>query len=107
MNLPKVISELVKAQNSHDSLAYANCFTETGTMYDEGKIHTGRSDIQQWIAKSNEKYQTVMKPIAFHENDMSNVMSAEISGTFEGSLIVLEFHFDIREELIETLRVSG
>jgi hypothetical protein len=40
MNLPKVINDLIEAQNNFDSNAYANCFAETGTMFDEGKNHT-------------------------------------------------------------------
>lgn len=36
MNLPKVVAELIKAQNDFDSLAYANCFTETAIVLDEG-----------------------------------------------------------------------
>ncbi len=41
MNLPTVISELVKAQNNFDSAAYVRCFTETAVVFDEGKTHNG------------------------------------------------------------------
>lgn len=37
MKLPNVITELVKAQNNFDSIAYSNCFTETATVFDEGE----------------------------------------------------------------------
>ena len=42
MNLPKVITDLVEAQNNFDSLAYAECFSETAVVFDEGKTHTGK-----------------------------------------------------------------
>jgi len=32
MNLPKLISDLVDAQNSHDALTYVACFSELGTL---------------------------------------------------------------------------
>lgn len=44
MNLPKVITELVKTQNSFDSAAYANCFSETAVAFDEGKTHNGKKE---------------------------------------------------------------
>ncbi|WP_343539570.1 hypothetical protein [Sphingobacterium thalpophilum] len=42
MNLPNIISDLVKAQNEFDSAAYANCFTEDAEVFDEGKTHNGK-----------------------------------------------------------------
>lgn len=107
MNLPKVVSDLVAAQNSYDSAAYADCFTETAVMHDEGKAHTGRTAIKEWIANSNEKYKTVMKPVAWQESNSTSVLSAEISGTFEGSPVILNFHFDMADGLIQTLKITG
>jgi len=46
MNLPEVVSELVRTQNNLDSVAYANCFSETAVVYDEGKTHHGRKEIE-------------------------------------------------------------
>ena len=37
MNLPEVIQDLVNAQNNFDSAAFANCFSETAEVVDEGK----------------------------------------------------------------------
>ncbi|WP_220472621.1 hypothetical protein [Spirosoma foliorum] len=45
MNLPKVVAELVLAQNNFDSVAYATCFFETAVVFDEGKTHHGRKEI--------------------------------------------------------------
>jgi hypothetical protein len=107
MNLPKVVQELIKAQDTFDSVAYANCFSETGVMYDEGKTHSGKKEIQQWIAKGNAKYKTVMRPLAFAETGNESILSSEISGTFDGSPVTLKFHFEIMEGLIQSLKVTG
>ncbi|HEY1047691.1 MAG TPA: nuclear transport factor 2 family protein [Bacteroidia bacterium] len=107
MNLPKVIADLVKAQDQHDSIAYANCFSETGVMHDEGKTQTGRIEIQKWIAGSNLKYKTVMKPLNYRESDNKGILAAEISGTFDGSPIVLNFHFEFKQGLIQSLKITG
>lgn len=106
MNLPKVISELVTAQNEFDSTLYANCFTETAVVHDEGKVHTGRTEIEHWIADSNEKYRSTMKPLDYQQNGTSGVLSTEVSGTFPGSPLTLKFHFEIVDELIQSLKVT-
>jgi len=107
MKIPNVVQELIKAQNNFDSIAYANLFTETSVVYDEGKTHTGRKEIQKWIAEANEKYQSVMQPVEYTETGSKGVLTAKVSGTFEGSPIMLKFHFEINEGLIHSLKVTG
>ncbi|WDF57604.1 nuclear transport factor 2 family protein [Flavobacterium sp. KACC 22758] len=107
MNLPKVITDLINAQNSFDSIAYANCFSENAEVFDEGKMHNGRLDIQNWIEESNQKYRSVMKPLEYTENGTSSILSAECSGTFDGSPIILKFHFNIADGKIQDLKVTG
>ena len=34
MNYPQVINNLINAQASHDSVAYANCFSDTAVVFD-------------------------------------------------------------------------
>lgn len=106
MNLPKVILDLVKAQNEFDSTAYANCFAETAIVHDEGKMHTGRTAIEHWIAESNEKYRSVMKPLDYQQNGTTGVLSTEVSGTFPGSPLILKFNFEINNGLIQSLKVT-
>ncbi|RZJ51911.1 MAG: nuclear transport factor 2 family protein [Flavobacterium sp.] len=107
MNLPKVITDLIKAQDTFDSVAYANCFSDTGVMFDEGKTHKGRVEIQHLIEEANQKYKSVMRPLEYTENGTSSVLSSEVSGTFDGSPIVLKFHFDIVDGQIQYLKVTG
>ncbi|RYE25945.1 MAG: nuclear transport factor 2 family protein [Sphingobacteriales bacterium] len=106
MNLPKVISDLVKAQNEFDSAAYANCFAESAVVHDEGKVHTGKTEIQQWIAESNEKYHSTMNPLDYQQNSASGILITELSGTFPGSPITVKFHFEINDGLIHSLKVT-
>ncbi|GAA4154731.1 nuclear transport factor 2 family protein [Chryseobacterium ginsenosidimutans] len=105
MNLPNIISELVKAQTQFDSHAYADCFTETAVVFDEGKTHNGKTEIQNWIDTANKEYKTVMKPLDYNEKE--NILSAEISGTFPGSPVVLKYHFELSDGFIESLRITG
>lgn len=102
-NLPKVIADLVKAQNNFDSTAYANCFTETAVVFDEGKTHNGRKEIENWIEKANKEYQATMKPLEYSENVQT--LKAEVSGSFPGSPIVLTYLFDIQNQQIQSLKI--
>lgn len=105
MNLPKVVSDLVETQNSFDSVAYASCFSETAVVFDEGKTHNGRKEIEQWIEKANNDYQAVMKPLEYSENE--EILKAEVSGNFPGSPIVLSYHLKLEDGLIQSLKITG
>lgn len=105
MNLPEIVADLVEAQNYYDSVAYANCFSETAIVFDEGHNYNGRKEIERWITKANQQYKTIMKPLEYSEN--SQTLKAEISGTFDGSPIVLLYHFEISGGLIQSLKITG
>ena len=106
MDLPKVLADLIKAQNEFDAAAYAKLFSETAVVFDEGKTHQGRIEIKQWIDRSNKNYQSVMKPLEYTENGTASVLTAACSGTFPGSPITLKFHFDIVDGQIQHLKVT-
>lgn len=103
MNLPKVITDLVKAQDNFDSIAYANCFTENAIVFDEGKTHKGKKEIKDWIEKANREYQATMKSLEYSETEQT--LKAEVSGTFPGSPLVLTYRYEFKDELIQTLEI--
>lgn len=105
MNLPNVITELTKAQNNFDSQAYANCFSEAAVVFDEGKTHNGKTEIQEWIEKANQEYKAAMRPLQYSDRD--EILKAEVSGNFPGSPIVLFYHFKINNDLIESLKITS
>lgn len=104
MNLPNVINEFLKAKNSFDSVAFAECFSETAIVFDEGKTHTGKKEIEQWIDNSNKQHQDTLEPIDYDEKE--DILSAKVTGTFPQSPIILKFHFTITDETIQSLKVT-
>ena len=107
MELPAIITELVNAQNSHDSAAYADCFTTDATVFDEGHDHQGKEEIKAWIEDSSAKYQAVMEPMEYSESDDKAVLTAKVSGTFPGSPIVLKYNMEIVQGLVRSLKITG
>ncbi|KQK25430.1 hypothetical protein AR438_07400 [Chryseobacterium aquaticum] len=105
MNLPNIITALVNAQNQYDSHSYAECFTDNAVVFDEGKTYNGKTEIENWISEANNEYKTIMKPLNYDEKE--NILSAEISGTFPGSPAILKYHFELNNELIQSLKITG
>ncbi|MFA6083798.1 nuclear transport factor 2 family protein [Mucilaginibacter sp.] len=107
MNLPAVVAALVEAQNNLDHSAYADCFDEAAIVYDEGETHNGKAEIRKWIEQANKKYQTRMEPLSFTQIGDDTVLEARVSGTFDGSPLVLKYHLELVGGLIQSLKVTG
>jgi len=107
MNLPKVITDLAEAQNNFDNIAYANCFSNDAVVFDEGKNHYGKKEIELWIADANDRYKATMKPLSFEEKQNKSILKVEASGNFPGSPIVMNYHLKIVDGLIESLEITG
>ena len=107
MNLPDIIKDFIKAQASFDSKAYADCFSDTAIVFDEGETHKGQPEIMQWNEKTNAKYKTQLEPIEFSTIDKTSVLTAKVSGTFDGSPIVLKYHFELNNGQINALKITG
>ncbi|WP_331076665.1 hypothetical protein [Daejeonella sp.] len=46
-----------------------------------------------------------MKPLEYSATD--EVLKAEVSGNFPGSPVVLSYHFEFKDGLIQSLRITG
>ncbi len=103
MDLPKVIANLTEAQNRHDSLAYADCFSATAVVLDEGKTYRGKAEIKSWIEKANREYKAVMKPLEYSQ--AGQTLTAEISGTFPGSPLILVYRLELKDGLIQWMSI--
>lgn len=106
MNLPKVIQDLVNAQNNFDSKAFADCFSETAIVFDEGKNYTGKTEIKNWIERSAKEYNAVTKPIDFEVDADKGSLKAEVSGTFPGSPLILTYNFEFKGNYIQSLKID-
>ena len=100
MNLPNVVTDLIKAQNNFDSAA---CFSESAVVFDEGKTHTGKKEIQDWIDKANREYKATIKPLGYSE--INQTLKTELSGSFPGSPITVTYHYGIENGLIQSLKI--
>ncbi len=105
VKLPKLIETYIKAQNAYDADAALTCFSENATVLDEGETLKGKKAIREWMEKTKKKYSPQLRPISVKETTEEIIMTTEVSGTFDGSPVNLDYHFKVRNNLIEDLRV--
>lgn len=106
MNLPNIINKLLQAQHCFDSLAYSECFAETAVVHDENEVYEGKQQIGRWNETTNAKYQTVLEPVDFCQDGSKAILTAKVSGTFEGSPVLLDYHFEITGGLVKSLEIN-
>ncbi|MGN7889925.1 hypothetical protein ACN9ML_01290 [Dyadobacter endophyticus] len=68
---------------------------------------TGRKEIELWIADANARYEATMQPVSYKEKGTESILKAEASGKFDGSPIILSYHLEIVDDLIQSLRITG
>ena len=54
--------------------------------------------------ETTKKYSPQFKPLSIKEINGETVMNTEVSGTFDGSPIKLDYHFKIKNNLIENTK---
>jgi ketosteroid isomerase-like protein len=103
--LPQPIHDYVNASNAHDVKSILACFSDTATVQDEGQTLKGKQSIEGWIMKSIGKYKFQLKPLGVKTDGNQVVVSMQVSGTFDGSPVELEFRFKTEKENIVSLVV--
>ena len=106
MKLPAVIDNYIRASNAHDVMSILSCFSEDAVVRDEEETLRGKKAIECWIAKTIEKYKFQFKQLSVKEDDGEVVVSVEVSGTFPGSPVTLDYHFKIENEKILSLAID-
>jgi hypothetical protein len=107
MNLPITIRSYIDASNAHDVNSILVCFNEDAVVRDENATHRGKIEIEHWVRTTIEKYNFQFKPLSSQERDNETVVSVEISGTFPGSPISLDYHFAVAGDKIASLTIDS
>jgi len=106
IKLPRIINDYVDASNAHDVKSVVACFADNALVHDEGKDFRGKKVIEDWITRTIEKYKFQFKPVTFGEDHAEVVVAIEVSGTFDGSPITLDYHFTIEGDKIGSLTID-
>ena len=102
-----VIQNYIDASNAHDVKAVLACFADDAVVRDENATHRDKIEIERWVTTTIEKYKFQFKPLSSQERDNKTVVNVEISGTFPGSPITLDYHFTILNGKIASLFIDS
>jgi hypothetical protein len=106
MDLPKVIADLIAAQDKYDSSAFSETFSPDAIVHDEGKTYQGRAEIKKWNEMTNAKYKTKYEPLEIENEGDKIKLTARVSGTFDGSPAIIEYYFETKDRKIRSLKIS-
>src|SRR5262245_2911213 len=104
--LPQIINDYINASNAHDVKSILACFSDDAVVHDEGEELRGKGRIEGWILKTIEKYKFHFKPLRLKNDASEIVVAIEVSGTFDGSPVSLDYHFATENGKISSLRVK-
>jgi ketosteroid isomerase-like protein len=106
INLPRIVQEYVDASNKHDVNSILCCFLDDAVVHDEGEARHGKKAIEGWIAKTIERYKFQFKPLSIKDRDPEVIVAVEVSGTFDGSPVSLDYRFAIKNDKILSLTIE-
>jgi ketosteroid isomerase-like protein len=106
IKLPRIINDYVDASNAHDVKSVVACFADNALVHDEGKDFRSKKMIEDWIVKTIDKYKFQFKPVSIKDDNTEVVVAVEVSGTFDGSPITLDYHFTIEGDKIVSLTID-
>jgi hypothetical protein len=107
MNLPPIIENYINANNAHDVKSILACFIDDAVVRDENETHRGKIDIERWLRTTIEKYKFQFKPLGLEARDHETVVAVQVSGTFPGSPITLDYHFTQTNDEIASLIIDS
>jgi len=105
--LPRPIQNYIDASNAHDVPSILTCFSDDATVRDENTTHRGKIAIERWLRTTIAKFKFQFKPLDLEARDNETMVAVEISGTFPGSPITLEYHFTIAHKKIASLIIDS
>ncbi|MBM3632184.1 MAG: nuclear transport factor 2 family protein [Alphaproteobacteria bacterium] len=104
--LPEIINSYIEASNRHDIKSILACFTENAVVHDEKKEFKGKQVIKEWLTSTIEKYNFQFIPLTLQDTTPEILVSIKVSGTFDGSPVILNYHFMIENEKLSSLKIG-
>lgn len=107
MKLPLIIQTYIDASNAHNVTLILACFADHAVVRDEDATRRGKIEIERWATETIEKYKFQFQPLNAKQLDAETLVSVEVSGTFPGSPVTLDYHFTIASAKITSLVIDS
>jgi ketosteroid isomerase-like protein len=107
LDVPDTIAAYLAAEEAKDADALSRCFTEDGTVRDEGREYRGRNSIRQWKQEVDTKYLYVLQAVnAQMQGEKVNVR-VRLTGDFPGSPVEVDHIFTLSNDKIASLEIRS
>lgn len=106
-HLPKSITDYVAGKNSRDLAKALSGFTADAIVVDEERQHIGPEAIGRWMTETAAQYNDQSRITDAVIAGDRTVVTAQVSGTFPGSPVVLRYAFTLRDGLITQLTIAS
>ncbi|WP_284325324.1 nuclear transport factor 2 family protein [Cypionkella aquatica] len=106
ITLPKSIEAYFAADRDGNPEAVAAAFTESGSVKDKGKTHTGHDAIRAWMADESQQYTYAVTPFSITTQNGKTQVNGHAVGDFPGSPIDLRYIFVLADDKIAELEIT-
>lgn len=106
MNASPLITRFIDLMNTRDGEAFLTAFTPGAIVHDEGHTHQGPEAIRAWIEKAWATYQPHLELRNVESTGPDTAFTGQVSGTFDGSPVLLRHHLTVADEKIAELRIG-
>lgn len=103
--LPQTIAAYYHASDVYDGDLLAACFAADAVLVDEGNEYYGPEAVSGHILEANRDAKVMTEITNCVEKNGKTVVTATISGNFDGSPVPLDFHFTLSNGKIKTLNI--
>ena len=107
LDAPEPIAAYLAAEEAKDADALSRCFTEDGTVHDEGRDYRGRDSIRQWKREADAKYRYVLQTVNAQTHGDEVTVRARLTGEFPGSPLELDHIFTLSNDKIASLEIRS
>ena len=103
--VPPAIARYLDAQSAVGPTGFAECFSATAVVRDEGHAYQGLSSILEWKKSTDARYQVRTTPLGIFREGNHFTLLAHVVGNFPGKQIDLVHRFTIKDEVIKALEI--
>ena len=107
IDVPEPVAAYLAAEEAKDPDALSRCFTEDGTVHDEGRDYHGRESIRQWKQEVDTKYRYVMQTVNTQTHGDKVTVRARLTGAFPGSPVELDHIFKLSNDKIASVEIRS
>jgi hypothetical protein len=104
--LPQPVAAYIQAANDHDSTAFIATFTDDALVTDDGHSYRGTAAILAWNEHNVREYAVSMLVTEVVPQGAETAVTAQVSGTFDGSPATFRYTFTCAGGKIARLHIE-